>query len=620
LLGSEGSGKTCFLAGLAVLAEPNRRTHITVTPTDTVTVEYLDELARTLRCQQWPPPTNMTTILNMKIGLGGTAIDVLMVDYPGEDFRKELRKLNREQVKDLYEHYAEAEATLLLFDPVRDVRAVNDPAHREEQIERQTAHLNAIALEWAERSGQPLSRQARSVDVAIIVTKSDREPGLSTCSATRRFFRKYAAPLDAKICQQAHAVQYFPLSAIGHAASVQREGETELVPGKDLDPKGYEEILCWVLQRRRWRRQRPWVRRGAAAAIAVLFIGLAAWGWRLANRFEAVATLNSPRLSTVEKLERTQGSSDATVLQRRATIFTEELESLKKNLESAASEPSVDEVAQRAARIAALKPGAMQTRVDALAHDCRQKKEDILYRKAADAFNGRAADFPDLSGRFLREYPASSQCDKVREMISGFRSREEKDDRQRIKQIRIISAGSLAEKGKSISEFVAKHQAALPADEMKRMRRAADLARRFSELNTYSVKLKQTGGLTAAYSQEVVLYVDAKELKEYRSPGKSTEVNWDDEDVRIQWIAGQTVRVTWRKLWSAGSWGNSDIATLRDDGPVALRILGGQQPLTRIESGWEKYCNNAFVHFEVDGISEDDWKSLDLYLFPGDGW
>ena len=43
LLGSEGSGKTCFLAGLAILAEPNRHTRITVSPTDTPSVDYFDE-------------------------------------------------------------------------------------------------------------------------------------------------------------------------------------------------------------------------------------------------------------------------------------------------------------------------------------------------------------------------------------------------------------------------------------------------------------------------------------------------------------------------------------------------------------------------------------------------
>jgi len=100
LLGSEGSGKTCFLAGLAVLKEANRRTRVTVSPTDTVTVEYLDALARTLHCGQWPPPTNMTTLLKLRLGVDGKAIEAVMIDYPGEDFRNELRKLKTDDIRD----------------------------------------------------------------------------------------------------------------------------------------------------------------------------------------------------------------------------------------------------------------------------------------------------------------------------------------------------------------------------------------------------------------------------------------------------------------------------------------------------------------------------------------
>jgi hypothetical protein len=560
----------------------------------------------------------MTTILKMKIGLDGKAIDVLMVDYPGENFRNELRKLKHEQVKDLYEHYAESEATLLLFDPGRDVRAVHDPVRREEQIERQTAHLNAIANEWAERSGQ--TTRQRSIDVAIIITKSDKEPGLSTCSAARRFFRRFAEPLDSKIRQQAHAVRYFPLSAIGHAASIERNGQTDLIPAKDLSPTGYEAIMGWVLRQHQWRQWRRLCRLAAILAL-IIGLGLLSWfGWSEFKRSDDRAVLNNPRLARVEKLERTLECSDSTVLPLRSTVFSEELESLGKSLELATSEPSIEEVSQKATHLVTLKPGVLQTRVESLLHDSRQKKENILFRKVKDAFDNHASDFPEVSGRFLRDYGASRQCDKIREMVTQFRGSEERNDRLRIKQIRVFNAASLAEKGKNIAEFVTKYQVAISPDEIKRMTRAAELARRFSELSTYTVKLKQTGGLTAAYCQGVVLYVDDKVIKEYASPGKSTEVNWDDSDIRIQWSADQPVRVVWRKLWSAGSWRTSDIATLRDDSPVALKILGGRQSLTQIDSGWEEYCENAFVHFEVDGISEDDWKALDLYVYPGGGW
>ena len=113
----------------------------------------------------------------------------------------------------------------------RDIPRGGDPARREEQIERQTMSTHAIALEWAERSGQR-TLQSRPLDVAIIVTKSDKEPGLATSAAARRFFRQYAVPLDDKIRRQADAVQYFPLSAIGQAATIDATGNPSLSPAK----------------------------------------------------------------------------------------------------------------------------------------------------------------------------------------------------------------------------------------------------------------------------------------------------------------------------------------------------------------------------------------------------
>jgi len=52
-----------------------------------------------------------------------------MVDYPGENFRNELRKLKREQIKDLYEHTPnQTRSPSIRSRP--DVRAVSDPAQR----------------------------------------------------------------------------------------------------------------------------------------------------------------------------------------------------------------------------------------------------------------------------------------------------------------------------------------------------------------------------------------------------------------------------------------------------------------------------------------------------------
>ena len=167
-----------------------------------------------------------------------------------------------------------------------------------------------------------------------------------------------------------------------------------------------------------------------------------------------LATLDSPRLSLVEKLERSQACTDSAVLQQRTAIFREELELLAKELDAASGEQSVAEVAAKAAHLSALKPGGMQGRVDALVHDCREKEEDLLLKKIAAAFDSHAADFRELCDRFLREHPSSPQSDKVREMTSRLHGDDEKAERERIKQIRVSTAANLAAKGEEIGKFV----------------------------------------------------------------------------------------------------------------------------------------------------------------------
>lgn len=619
LLGSEGSGKTSFLAGLAVLAEPNRATPVSVYPNDPVTTDYLDGLSRALRSRHWPPPTDRATPLALRIGLDGQVMDIRVMDYPGGKFRSELRKLARDQVQDLYAYCAASDVLLLFFDPARDVRPANDPSRREEQIERQQAHLKVIAEIWAEHTNQAAGEPARPLDVAIVLARCDKEPELISPAAARRFFRQHAASLDAKIREQADEVAYFPLSVIGPCTGNHDE-KSDSSPPEELNPTGYEALIGWLLERAGGRPSRR-LAYGAVAVLTAVLLGSLTWtGWQSWDRFGHFDILQDARMAPIERLERTQEASKATVLRQRAELLGEILDGLEGQLKSASALEQLEDVAVAAAQLAQLKPGALQARVERLARDCREKKEVLLYQKLQHARDGRVADFLDACHRFLQAYPASSRAEEVRAMLAKFHDRVKNDDRQAIKQIAVRNAASLAEKGKRIAEFLAKHQSTLGDEEAKRMRRAAELARRFSESNTYQVRLRRTGGLTAAYYQAVVLWIDGKEVHEYRSPGKSQEVNWDVPELRLSWTAGQPIDVTWRKRWSAGSWGNPDIANLHDESSVSLRILGGRQPLTQIESGWEDYCDHPFVHFEVDGMVADDWKSLELYLFPGDAW
>jgi len=621
LLGSEGAGKTCFLAGLAVLLDPTRpHGPLTVVPNDKGTVSYLRELAATLRGQSWPPSTTMTSLLTVCVGVDGYAIDVLVIDYPGEDFREALGKLDHDKVGQLYDHFLNSDAVLLLFDPDKDVRAVTAPEAREDRIERQLAHLQAVGEVWRQQNRSPDAARLPAKDVAVVVTKSDTVPGLTDGRKTREFFLAHAGGLDARIHQLADEVEYFPMSAIGRSETIERDGRPCLVPAAELTPTGYAEVFRWIVARHRRRKNRQ-ARRLLTAAVTVVAIGavLAVGIPHLRQRAEQVRTqsvVNDPGRSPTEIIEETRGVQDPGVKQSRRQLIEEQVAELQRRLAEASNEPAVEEVLGRLQKLREAEPGVVESSIDALMQQARQKKEDMLLERVQLAFDAKSTDFARLAHEFLDKYPQSRSAAKVRTWLSENEARGMSDERQAINQIRIYNAASLNSKSDRIVEFLTRHPSQVPEVEAKRMRRAAELAKQFSEVKTYTVTLRSSGGFVKARYQGVWLYVGGALLREYDSPGNSKVVTWTDSQLQFQWTAGQTVKAVLRDR----NWGDENVATISDESPLALRLLGRRQALTQFERGWEQHCQNPHIHFEVKDLSEDDWKALELYILPGDAW
>src|SRR4051812_20511713 len=88
VLGSEAAGKTCFLAGLAVLSEPDRNSGFQAMGRDDDSQRYLKELGDAIRAQSWPPFTTQTRLIDLDVNYRRTLLNLLVMDYPGEDFRQ----------------------------------------------------------------------------------------------------------------------------------------------------------------------------------------------------------------------------------------------------------------------------------------------------------------------------------------------------------------------------------------------------------------------------------------------------------------------------------------------------------------------------------------------------
>ena len=613
LLGSEGSGKTCFLAGLAILGEPNRPSPLTVTPTDEVTVSYLNELANTLRRQEWPPPTNMTSVLTIRVGIDHSLIEIVVVDYPGEDFREALRTLRHEQIETLYEHYSLSDSILLLFDPHTDLTSVPQSASLgEKQIERQMAHLQAIADIWAERSTNEKGKARTSVDVGIVLTKCDTVESLETTSQAQAYFRKHAAGLDQKIRQHAKEVKYFAMSAIGGAHG----RENHEVPGPTLEPFGYAQLFKWVRRRHSLRRNR--IRRrvtvGFVIALALLVMGRYLY---LANiRHNQLATLANPNLSAVEKLQRTMEATQTVVLLSRAEVLRGVLAEAKRDLGDADSELAIERIVKLLKQCREAHPGVLSSEIDDLLQDAEDKNQDILFNLVTHLYEIESSDFKDSASKFLREYPTSSRCEEVRKMLAEYQTIQLQAARNRIKAIAVRSQSSLLGKSERIFEFLQENGGDLEEEEKTLMKRAAELGRQFSERHTYSLTLKRSGGFLKPRSQGVWLVVDDKTVQKRDSSRASRSVTWPRDVVKIQWQSGESVKIILRDR----GYGDEDVAWMTDRGAVALRLLGSKQTLTQFAKGWKKHCDEAFVEYKVDGITPSDWKAVEAYLTPGRAW
>ena len=124
-----------------------------------------------------------TRTLEFTVVLDGRALDLVVVDYPGEDFVEGLRQLRADGGNELlYDHYHRCDFLLLLFDPDVDVAPGDGPAAqaREERLQRLDALLSAVQHVWLGRTGIPNEpAHPRRPSVAVVLTKSDRNPGLT---------------------------------------------------------------------------------------------------------------------------------------------------------------------------------------------------------------------------------------------------------------------------------------------------------------------------------------------------------------------------------------------------------------------------------------------------------
>ena len=92
---------------------------------------------------------------------------------------------------------------------------------------------------------------------------------------------------------------------------------------------------------------------------------------------------------------------------------------------------------------------------------------------------------------------------------------------------------------------------------------------------------------------------------------------WAEDDVvNLSWQCGDSIRIVLRDHFLQ----DEDVASLTDNSTESLQALSGTKKLTRFADGWKADCPDAFVHFEVEGVTTDDWETLRRYVLTAEGW
>ncbi len=123
------------------------------------------------------------------------------------------------------------------------------------------------------------------------------------------------------------------------------------------------------------------------------------------------------------------------------------------------------------------------------------KHEALLFTQLKAAFESGAANLQTLARVYTEKFPGGPHKSNVDDYIKKHWDDQMRKNRDRIRAITVDNPASLADKAKTILDYVNASYADDPA-EITRMRRAADLALQFCQLRHYRVLLKHGGNLT----------------------------------------------------------------------------------------------------------------------------
>jgi len=616
VLGSEAAGKTCFLGGLAILSEPNRDSHIHVIGADADggtaaesgsgarSQQFLNEVARTLRAGDWPPPTTLTREIGLDLRFRDRLLKIDVIDYAGESFREALNQLDPSRQQVLIEHMLNADFILLMLDPQSDLPDVAglSAAARQSVHERQNAHVAGIRKIFDDAQ----TRRRALPHIGLVITKADAHPELTSAE---NFVAARGANLLARIRSWGVETSCFATSAVG-----QVEGGR---PPHQLEPSGYNQIFDWIVGTTRRKRRGRFTKR-VLVPLALTVATLALLLFLQANRAQQVTADATKPLDT--RVRVANGALVATPA-LRANIDALVADQLGTMRERFSNLRSTEELAQLRGDFLVLKSLRRTTRAHELNEFGILLEEGDRKLRLRRIRNLQPGD-PDLLSicqAFIKDYPAATEAAEIEGLIGRIRDIREESDREKVRRVSVQKGDldSLNRKAAAIMEYVLDHRGSA---ETENMEAAANVARRLASTSPLKARISGAGSFIKARKWELRIYVgDLDEpVGKFPTDGKVKRATWDRTLKISNWKPGATVRYEVEEFRLV----NETVAELESSDLLSIRALGLNSMLPIRDDFGARFIDGPYfvVVTELEGFSRQDWKLLEQYVYPGKKW
>lgn len=630
IIGTSGSGKTCFIAAMRWLGECGTNARFISEGANGDSKNYLDDLHKKVNAGEVPPGTPKEFQLEFSeryVPSGGnhpSKIDFSLRDFKGGD----LSALDADSP--LLQSWTQCDLLMVLLDI--------------ENVQKQGTELqdNLRDIFSVLMRKEMVARQKR---LAVVITQADKggfSEGRHAPEEAEALLDKNLPVFFKRIKEcRFKETKCFLLASIGLEPEIDADGKSRVpeVDGvREWHPFGYEELFDWICAFQNeeasarfwawfWAKSRPYV-----AVLAVLALGGVIWHGVVFHQQRIALSKYKGSSTLPEKAVATRKMSDKDCIK--------EVEERIRKYEGDARITS-DDVALREL----LSDSKTFWKNAKISEEQKTRFKEIDTR-IADRLEQNLVDL-------IKNAMECRNYDSARTLIGQYRedkviSRKHKEEvdlyenelvmNRRAKEKREISCFVVGDavntsRMKRKLDMISEFDYPMEADKKKAQKAVAAMQKLMQGAFTITqirseelVKKRDTYIIIAtgvAPNKDLKQYVDDGEGNPVRTKTIDSELpQWNDErmgdNTNMSWTPGQSIRVEWRRdcLWS-----DKCIAHINVDGWIGLlRILQPQANMTN--DGYGNFKEDPEITIQCKEFPEPakDLELIERYVIPGTYW